>query len=282
MNKIKHIFIRFGEIIDKIYGVMRLRGDGIENDLWMFVAKVVFIPKRLFTVNTNMGNYLLRDAVVRNKHGLFYCRNKTSDLGTISDSFETMIAKTAEKSSGIFVDCGAYIGKYSVIASKSCDMVIAIEADSDNYSVLERNVNLNSCSNVKIMNCAVWENDGQVRLKKTRTCLTSFIDRNDRKYRVPSDGSVVVDSITLESLMKKADIDFIDWLKIDIEGAEYEVLTESEAILSGCNMIGNIILELHRKILGDEKANSLLSFIEDCGYMVSRISGDYYLCEARL
>jgi FkbM family methyltransferase len=54
----------------------------------------------------------------------------------------------------LIVDLGAYVGGYSVRASKLGAEVISIEPDKKNFSILRRNIELNKCSTIHVINLA--------------------------------------------------------------------------------------------------------------------------------
>jgi hypothetical protein len=67
----------------------------------------------------------------------------------------------------IVVDIGAHIGRYTLIAAKRVSLngkVIAIEANPDNFEMLNRNVKLNQLTNVMSLNYAVYSQETKIKL----------------------------------------------------------------------------------------------------------------------
>ena len=63
------------------------------------------------------------------------------------------------KEGDIVVDVGAHVGHYTLISSKRVGQngkVVAIEADPDNFEMLNRNIKLNGLTNVIPLNYAVY------------------------------------------------------------------------------------------------------------------------------
>jgi FkbM family methyltransferase len=110
---------------------------------------------------------------------------------------------------GTFVDVGAYIGGYTVRASKLADFVIAIEPQPSIFKILSFNVKINGYSKkVKLINKAVWKDKGIIKMSIGGP--TSFI----------SNKGIEVEADTLDNILDG--INKIDFMKIDIEGAELE------------------------------------------------------------
>jgi FkbM family methyltransferase len=121
----------------------------------------------------------------------------------------------------VFVDVGAHIGKYTVQLAKVVGdkgLVVAIEPHPENFQILQENIRLNALKNVIPLNLAAWSGEGRLRL---------FIgDRRDH-HSLKRDfgrGSIVVKAAALDNVLSGLRLEKIDWIKIDVEGAELEVL----------------------------------------------------------
>ncbi len=126
--------------------------------------------------------------------------------------------------SGVFVDIGANTGIYTIKAaqhySKSKGVVIAIEPSLDVLIVLSHSISVNGFTNVRLRNfCAgdctrpgtLWRN-----FKKPN--LSGLIQRDEKASCLP----VLI--VALDDLMVWEGLDRLDYLKIDVEGAEHQVL----------------------------------------------------------
>ena len=82
------------------------------------------------------------------------------------------------KEGGIVIDVGAHIGPYTLIASRRVGLngkVVAIEADSENFNILNRNIQLNKLTNVIALNYAAFSKEDELKLylpSKVPCCLT--------------------------------------------------------------------------------------------------------------
>lgn len=127
-------------------------------------------------------------------------------------------------SNTLFVDIGANIGIYSILASKILDdssKVFAFEPDPVNIRRLNMNIERNSLQNITVVPKAV-AHDGKVKFTFSKYGAVSQISD------LTSDTSVLIDSIKLDSYFKdqKLDEKFLIF-KIDVEGFEPTVIRGS-------------------------------------------------------
>jgi len=144
------------------------------------------------------------------------------------------------------VDIGANVGFYTINLAHligTTGRVHAIEADPSNFKHLRRNVAINALQNVDIYNAAITSKDGPVEFFRSP-------DTNSGWGRVGrfegAAGKCVVEGMTFDSFLSKANIDVVDFLKVDIEGHELS------------------FLEGARKAFAERRIKRLL--IEFCGY----------------
>lgn len=148
------------------------------------------------------------------------------------------------------VDCGANIGLsclyYNRMYPKS--RVIAFEADPKIFPVLKRNLRDNHVNNVELLDKAVWINDGDVDFS---------IEGADGGSIYGSKNVIKVKCVRLKDVLAKYSL--IDFLKIDIEGAEYEVVEDCKDSLGN---VENIFIEYHSWSGKDQKLGEILSILE--------------------
>jgi len=167
-----------------------------------------------------------------------------------------------------FVDIGANFGYYSLMASKLVrrhGKVYAFEPEPHNYSILSKNVHINNCKNIVLLQKAVSNTIGRVKLFKDEVNLgaPSFSQLNiDKK-----DGFVYVETVDLDSYFKDLHVDFI---KMDAQGAEGFIIDGAEKILKGELQI---IMEFWPRGLKNAGTNplNLLYKIEKAGFEINLI-----------
>jgi len=138
------------------------------------------------------------------------------------------------------VDIGAHIGTFTITSARSAreGIVYAFEPVEANYQLLLRNIELNKLKNVVPTKMAVAKDTGkrEMFVQEDATTGHSFHYRCNRN-------PVVVDTTSLEDFVDRMGIKKIDLLKMDCEGAEYDILMNCpERIFS---MIQRIGMEYH-------------------------------------
>lgn len=160
-----------------------------------------------------------------------YMRGSTSDMYVAREVFTW--GAYPLPISGIVFDIGANIGAFSIYAAKSARRIFAFEPESENYAQLQKNIALNRATNIEIYKKAIGATHGKALLYRAtaNTGATSLVSKVSRDTEV-------VDVITLEEAMRIGGVERIDLLKMDIEGAEYQIFeTVSDEVLSRIDAI---------------------------------------------
>jgi FkbM family methyltransferase len=198
-----------------------------------------------------IGNSMLLRIHVPKYDYKFYCRiNNREDLVFMTNHEEDIIEHFTPKEGDIVVDIGAHMGRYTIISSKRVGAngkVVAIEADPSNFEMLNSNIKLNQLTNVIPLNYAVHSKETKVKLylpsgesgfTKYNTIMPNWINAQEK--------FVEVNANTLDYLLQLNEIrqEEVNWIKIDVEGAEFEVLKGATNVLSKSKDIA-ILMELH-------------------------------------
>ncbi len=139
----------------------------------------------------------------------------------------------------VFVDIGANIGLYTLMAARRCKTVIAIEPGRPQFWHLKRNVRLNDLENVACINVACW--DREVTLPLYHNVLSHGWDSLLRKYTKSYD----VKAKELDTIVAQVGARSVDMMKVDVEGVELEVLRGAKRTLPRTT---KIIVELHENV----------------------------------
>jgi FkbM family methyltransferase len=178
----------------------------------------------------------------------FYCRMNRDDLVFMTGHEDELMKYFNPAQGNIMVDVGAHIGAYTIMASKHVGekgKVIAIEADPANFKILERNIKLNHLTNVIALNIAAFSNQTKLKLylpeqQSGRTIYNTVISSR----AVKEHPFVEVKADTLDRLLNLEGFQTIDWLKIDVEGGEYDVLKGAHNTISKSKGL-SLMVEVH-------------------------------------
>lgn len=121
----------------------------------------------------------------------------------------------------VVIDAGAHRGEFSHALRAYCgSRSIMIEANPELASQLDAN------PPSKVLNAALCGRDGPVEFVRRPNPEAGSIDSRAHDN---SGTQVIVEGVSLESLFKRFALVKVDLLKLDIEGAEFEVIRESRA-----------------------------------------------------
>ncbi len=164
---------------------------------------------------------------------------------------------TAKHNSPLILDCGANIGLSSIYFKTIYPNAIlhAYEPDSKLFDVLKQNIESNKFSNVHLHQAAIWIADTEL----------SFDNKGSEASHIDLSGTSanMVKALSLANLLSQ--FEHIDLLKMDIEGAEYEVVQSCVAHL---HKIENFFLEYHGKVNETHKLVTLLDIVKTAGFNV--------------
>jgi len=123
--------------------------------------------------------------------------------------------------------------------------VYAFEPESANYSLLVRNVELNEYRNIVTVNRALSNQTGSSTL-----FLTSLDNGRHSVYRhdLPLAGSVLIETTTLDTFLESQGWPTVNLVKLDVEGAETDVLEGMKQLLEKSKDL-TLILEFNPSLL---------------------------------
>ena len=177
----------------------------------------------------------------------FCLRIPSSDVPTYEQVFiDQEYDFLVEKQPKVIVDAGANIGLASIyFANKYPDAkIIAIEPAQINFELLKENVA--PYSNIFPIHAALWNRDEEVNLIDPGLGKWGFMtEMKHTSENLPSNICHAVKAITVDKIMKDYSLTKIDILKVDIEGAEKEVFSNSSSWIEN---VDSIIIELHDRM----------------------------------
>lgn len=164
------------------------------------------------------------------------------------------------KSGNVVFDLGAHVGFYTLLASVlvgETGRVFAFEPLPNNLNYLKQHLSLNSITNVQVIEAAVSD----------RTGVATF-DIHDSSFQghLSTTGQLQVKTVSLDDWIAKGKIPSPDYMKIDVEGAEMDVLVGARELLQRSHP--KIALATH----SDELRYDCCQFLKTLGYQLQPIN----------
>jgi FkbM family methyltransferase len=181
------------------------------------------------------------------------------NLCVFSPSWEKGLEDAFDLKKGVcFLDVGANVGKYTLRAAilvGESGKVIAVEPNKGNFRVLVKNIELNKLQNCIPFNIAASSTDGEVTL---------FLGPNSAEHSIVQDfgrGSYRIRARALDKVLNETGIEKVDIIKIDVEGAELEVLEGLNMTLKKENPL--IVIEIHPL----KNKYKIVEYLNNLGYV---------------
>jgi len=249
--------------IKKIIGWLSSpEGLSFSDRLILFISKLKYIPlqhKDKFSKSFS----ILHPATITSPYGFKVRIHDGFQLNMFKSTYEPENVKLLKiGKNSTFLDVGAHYGFYTLFAaSKSLTgKIISIEADKDIYKNLVENVNLNGFKTVECLNYAAWNRgEEDIRIYKAPNGYPNagFLGTGPEFS--------LVRTITLDKIVYNYKISAIDWIKIDVEGAEVHVLEGAKNALS---VTKNVLIEIHTK----ENRLKCEKILKNSGFTMSLVS----------
>lgn len=207
----------------------------------VFDSKQYILPVRIFD-----GSFLK-----------IHLRSKSSDIDVFEQIFIVeeygLLIQLLKKfymgrEIGTMVDLGANIGLASIYLCSffKIDKIIAVEAEDKNHKMLIENLKDIPCEVIPIK-AAIWNNNSVLErfsIRDKRNWSVSF--RETRSSR-PENNKII--GYTLPQLVHEHGIKKIDVLKIDIEGAEFQLMESKKDFLDVLRITNFLAIEIHDEVI---------------------------------
>ncbi len=212
------------------------------------------------------AGFLKRRYVCELHDGLrFNLRGGTDDRHVLFEIFVSNCYGEAKISPGaVIIDIGANIGCFSLKAAQTARRVLSYEPFLPNYNLLRENIALNNVDNIEVHSVAVSSKAGESILFLPDD--ESFVGRVSLH---PGRGTRTVECsrITLDQVFRDNNLDTVDLIKIDCQGAEYEILYGASA--NTLSRVRQIITECERYEDSPEwSIKALSSHLQNHGFKV--------------
>lgn len=174
-------------------------------------------------------------------------RNKSDSIAFLEVFFlntNDWIDEFKIKEKDIVVDIGAHIGYFSIYSSKNAKKgkIFAFEPFIESFEILKKNLELNKIENVFPQNVGVAKKTGTSKLYFKK----EFAIGNSTYKNKEFDSEIVIETTSLQDIIKNNEIQKINILKLDCEGAEYQILLNLDH--ETLEKIEKIVSEMHPRI----------------------------------
>lgn len=187
---------------------------------------------------------------------------------TLIDRFYTRLG-TEIQSDWVVVDIGAAIGEFTIEAALqlTTGVVHAFEPNPGSINILRQNIRANNLGCVQNYNLGVWKEEGEIPLHFLNNEPLQAVSGDDHAPVAEAITGTTIPVITLEQVIEEKVGERIDLLKLDCEGAEYDILLNQDPKIF--DKIDRIVMEYHDL---DIQCNHcvLTDLLGERGYKVDR------------
>ncbi len=209
---------------------------------------------------------------LRGKKWIAGSHNNSVWLGTYERN-QSLTFVQKSKGSKVFLDLGAHAGYYTLLykSVNNESTVYSFEPVESNYDFLKKHIKMNNLKNIIRFKKAAADTEG----------ILKFARGNSVGGKLSLKGDMEVSAVKLSRLIKEKIIQFPDLIKMDIEGAEYQVLKDLEPFLKSQKPV--IFLSTH----GDDIREACLNLMKSLDYKIipldekSMIKAREYLMEPK-
>ncbi|MEA5518137.1 FkbM family methyltransferase [Limnoraphis robusta] len=225
---------------------------------------------------------LEQDSFLRNGYAIF--KRKTYSFST--EVTEQLLVKNLIRSGMTVFDIGANVGDYTLLFSELVEQagrVYVFEPTYSTYNKLTERVQQQKCENVEIYQNAIFSENIEIEFNEFAEEYSvwnsigkpQMLNPDNALEYVPIVKTERVDAITLDSFCQQHDIKTIDYLKIDVEGAESDALLGALGLLRE-KAVRFIQFEISQKMLEglSRKAQDTFDILIQNGYECHRITPD--------
>lgn len=214
-------------------------------------------------------------STIQKNNFLVHFRPGTADESVIKESFEfdLFLPGTPEyiaQSNHIVLDIGAHIGCFSMLmASKVPDgKVYAFEPSAGTFEVLQQNIEVNKLQNVQCIHKAVAAKNGNAVLY--HDLQTGNWGHSITKQL--SSSSENISTISLQHFIEQENLQKINFIKFNCEGAEFEILmnTPQEYL----QRINTMLILYHEELVNGFTYKELAEHLRKAGFRVHHRNRD--------
>jgi FkbM family methyltransferase len=178
--------------------------------------------------------------------------------------YETVIQRALSQYLGpgsVFYDIGAHIGVVSMYAAQLVGVngrVFAFEAAPENASRIQAHLTRNNLPQIRTIACAIWSSGGRVRFERAPVQSSRNGGAVATQLTTKKNETIEVDAVALDDFALGNPLPTV--IKIDVEGAEADVLRGSEEVFRRAKPV--LICEVHN----DRAEANVTRWLEERAY----------------
>jgi len=234
-----------------------------------FIYCFILILEKLF------GNidYKIRIGLAKGfKRNLYY----GFKIGLRPNKDELFLQKIVFKKGIVVYDIGGYVGVYSLFFSQVVSptgKVITFEPNPINYNEIKRNLLINNVKNVSVLSIGIGSKKDVLEfvvnpIFQSRGTFSREVQKEYKRKSISD--SFLVNVNTIDNLIRNNNIPEPNFVKIDVEGYETEVIIGMKNTIERYKPA--LYIEIHSLVETD-----LLSILENNDYSIYHIEGNCFL-----
>lgn len=190
------------------------------------------------------------------------------DYGKIHEPIATRLFIENIGPESVVLDIGAHLGYFTCVSGKLAHRgsVHAFEVDPKCIPLLQGNVSINNLTNCTINNCAVSDHSGVEKIPVFKSPNPGLVINS------VSSSFLEIPAIRIDDYTSKRQL-LPDFIKIDVEGAEWKVLNGMHRILQQPNI--KLLIEIHVDKLQQHfhiDYKTILAFLDDQHFLLNKIN----------
>jgi len=185
-------------------------------------------------------------------------------LKRVKISYTGYIQEQIPQKGDIVIDGGAFEGNFTILASRLVGKkgrVIAFEPEKNSYWKLIQRIRKLKLKNVLILNFALWDREETLTFQYREEGL-SYISKLSENQEEETN---IIKGISIDEAKKILKLKKIDFIKMDIEGAEIEAIQGAKKTLIDCDVYLTIA-SYHRRN-GKRTSEILPNILKKFGYL---------------
>ncbi len=145
------------------------------------------------------------------------------------------------------IDGGAHAGYSSLFFAYTYPnaRIAAVEPESENFKLLQ--MNIEHYPKISPLNLALWSHETYLEIVNPDKETDSFMTQETSDYK----DRVLTQSVSIEQIFKASRFEFIDILKLNVNGAEREIFSDDSHYQSWLPYTKILIIELHDRMKRD-------------------------------